>query len=57
MADGAVPGGVDSETGEVIYVARAEHEGAIIPGKFVPSHGVTYIAWGGAEHAKPEYEV
>lgn len=57
IADGAVPGGVDSESGETLYVARAEHEGAIIPGKFVPSHGVTYISWGGAEHGKPEYEV
>jgi hypothetical protein len=52
-----VPGGADTETGETLYVARAEHEGAIIPGKFVPSHGVTYISWGGAEHGKSEYEV
>lgn len=50
----AVAGGTDGET---IYVARARHEGALIPGKLVPSHGVVYIAWGGGEHAHAEYEV
>lgn len=49
--------GTDAETGDDLLVARAEHEGALIPGKFVPSHGVTYVAWGGEEHAKGEYEV
>lgn len=43
--------------GEILYVARARHEGALIPGKLVPSHGVTYIPWGGGEHAHSEYEV
>ena len=61
-ANGEVPqnvvtGGTDTETGDVLLVARAEHEGAVIPGKFVPTHGVTYVSWGGAEHAKDEYEV
>lgn len=50
----AVAGGQDGET---LYVARARHEGALIPGKLVPSHGVTYIAWGGGEHGKAEYDV
>jgi len=50
----AVAGGQD---GEILYVARARHEGALIPGKLVPSHGVTYIAWGGGEHPHQEYEV
>ena len=27
------------------------------PGKFVPHHGVAYVAWGGKEHAKTQYEV
>lgn len=57
IADGAVEGGVDIETGEMLYIARAEHEGALIPGKCVPSHGVTYVPWGGGEHGKAEYEV
>lgn len=50
----AVQGGQD---GEPQFVARARHEGALIPGKLVPSHGVTYVAWGGGEHGKGEYEV
>ncbi|KAK7790442.1 hypothetical protein R5R35_009487 [Gryllus longicercus] len=50
----AVPGGFD---GEQLYVGRAQHEGALIPGKVVPSHGVCYVAWGGAEHGKEEYQV
>lgn len=50
----AVQGGVD---GEPLYIGRAHHEGALIPGKIVPSHGVCYVAWGGAENPKDEYEV
>lgn len=50
----AVAGGQD---GEPQFVARARHEGALIPGKLVPSHGVTYVAWGGGEHGHAEYEV
>lgn len=50
----AIEGGVDGET---LFIGRAEHEGALIPGKVVPSHGVCYVAWGGAEVPKSEYEV
>lgn len=50
----AVPGGIDSEQ---LFVGRARHEGALLPGKIVPSHGVCYVPWGGGEHGKPEYEV
>ncbi|XP_061512839.1 uncharacterized protein LOC1278977 isoform X1 [Anopheles gambiae] len=50
----AVVGGSD---GEDMYIGRAQHEGGIIPGKVVASHGVCYIAWGGAENPKAEYEV
>ena len=53
---GAVVGGQDCN-GEPIYVARAQHEGAMIPGKLVASHGVTFVAWGGQEHGKPQYQV
>ncbi|KAL0279187.1 UNVERIFIED_CONTAM: hypothetical protein PYX00_000797 [Menopon gallinae] len=57
VLDNAVQGGVDLGSGEVLYIARAEHEGALLPGKCVPSHGVTYVPWGGGEHGKPEYEI
>lgn len=50
----AVKGGYDNED---LYVGRARHEGDLIPGKIVPSHGVCYISWGGQEHGKNEYEV
>uniref|UniRef100_A0A182MW60 Farnesoic acid O-methyl transferase domain-containing protein n=1 Tax=Anopheles culicifacies TaxID=139723 RepID=A0A182MW60_9DIPT len=50
----AVVGGSD---GEDMYIGRAQHEGGIIPGKVVASHGVCYIAWGGVENPKAEYEV
>lgn len=50
----AVVGGSD---GEDMYIARAQHEGAIIPGKLLASHGAAYVAWGGAENPKTEYEV
>lgn len=53
---GAVIGGQDC-SGEPLYVARAQHRGALIPGKLVSSHGCAYIAWGGEEHGKPEYQV
>lgn len=39
------------------YVARAHHAGALIPGKLLPGHGVTYIGWRGSEFNKTEYEV
>lgn len=50
----AVVGGAD---GEDMFIARSQHEGAIIPGKLVASHGCCYIAWGGVENPKTEYEV
>ncbi|XP_034248555.1 uncharacterized protein LOC117649696 [Thrips palmi] len=52
----AVPGGMDV-SGESLFVGRARHEGALLPGKVVPSHGCCYVPWGGAEHAKQEYQV
>ncbi|XP_030755376.1 uncharacterized protein LOC115881830 [Sitophilus oryzae] len=57
---GAVPpsgfaGGEDN--GESVYVVRANYNGALIPGKLVPSHGQAYVPWGGAENPVQEYEV
>ncbi len=58
--DGVVPlravvGGTDS-SGEKIYVGRAKHDGALLPGKIVPSHGVCYVSHCGAEHAVAKYQ-
>ncbi|XP_015586318.1 uncharacterized protein LOC107263519 isoform X1 [Cephus cinctus] len=51
---GAIVGGQDDEP---LYVGRAYHEGALIPGKVKPGHAVCYIPWGGAEHGKSDYQV
>ncbi|XP_045528031.1 uncharacterized protein LOC123716365 isoform X2 [Pieris brassicae] len=56
LPPGAVVGGQDCN-GEPIYVVRAQHEGALIPGKLVASHGCAYVPWGGVENGKSEYQV
>ncbi|XP_032529320.2 uncharacterized protein LOC116779225 [Danaus plexippus] len=43
--------------GEPIFIARARHERALIPGKLIHSHGCAYVSWGGLEFKKYEYEV
>lgn len=55
VPSGGMQGGDDN--GEPMFVARASFEGALIPGKLVPSHGVCYVPWGGAEHGVTNYEV
>lgn len=55
LPEGAVVGGSDLDCD--LYIARANHEGELLPGKYVPSHGVCYISWDGAEHAKDEFEI
>lgn len=40
-----------------IYVGRAFHEGDMIPAKVIPDKNVAYVAWGGQEHPKSNYEV
>lgn len=58
-SSGAVPPNAleGGEDGEPLFVGRAEHEGALIPGKIKSSHGVCYIPWGGLEHSKANYQV
>lgn len=51
---GAVEGGQD---GEPLFVGRAHHEGALLPGKLKASHSVCYVSWGGEEHGKSDYQV
>lgn len=52
----AVQGGFDSD-GTTIYVGRAFHEGDWIPAKVIPEKNIAYVAYGGQEHPKYEYEV
>lgn len=52
----AVKVGVDKD-GSPIYAGRAFHEGDLLPAKVSPSHGGAFVAWGGGEHSKFEYEV
>lgn len=52
----AFVGGNDS-SGEPLYVIRGNFQGALIPGKLVPSHRNGYVPWGGQEHAVNQYEV
>ena len=47
----------ESSSGGPLYVGRSEHEGGLFPGKVNPSHSCCYIAWGGEEHSKEEYDV
>ncbi|KAK7871550.1 hypothetical protein R5R35_010350 [Gryllus longicercus] len=48
--------GLDAD-GSNIYVGRATHERDLLPGKVVPNKGGLFVAWGGAEHSKHDYEV
>lgn len=43
--------------GANLVVGRARHQGDLIPAKVKPEHGVAYVAYGGAEHMKHDYEV
>ena len=52
----AIKAGVDKDGGD-IYIGRATHNGEIQPAKVVPNHGCAFVAWGGEEHRKDEYEV
>merc|ERR1712029_1178396 len=52
----AITGGYDV-SGENLYIGRTNHQGDIIPGKVVQSHGVCYVPYGGEEHGKTTYQV
>lgn len=47
IASGGVHAGIDS--GNELYVARAYHEGAIVPGKLHVTHSSVYIPYNMAE--------
>jgi len=56
VPSGAFQGGQD-ESGEMLYIGRAHHEGTLTIGKVHRSHGVCYVPYGGDEHAHNDYEV
>lgn len=43
--------------GSEIYAGRAYHLGDMIPAKVIPSKQVAYIAYGGEEIVKDQFEV
>ncbi|XP_047022470.1 uncharacterized protein LOC124631876 [Helicoverpa zea] len=59
MVDGKLPqnamiGGFENEP---TYIARAEHNNSLCPGKYVPSIGKAFVAWGGREFDKQNFEI
>lgn len=48
--------GTDADGAE-IFAARAHHEGDILPAKLIPSKNACYIAYGGEELSKDQFEV
>lgn len=52
----AFPGG-RTQTGEQLYIGRAEYNRSQTVGKVHPSHGCLYIAYGGKEVPLKDYEV
>lgn len=54
LPEDSIIGGYENE---VLYIMRAMHETALTPGKFVPSTGKGYVAWGMYAHEKSECEV
>jgi len=56
LPEGAILAGNDSD-GSPIYVGRAYHDGDQLPAKVLPSKQVAYVAFGGQEHPKHQYEV
>lgn len=51
-----VRAGVDSD-GHIIYAGRAFHEGDMIPAKVIPDKNSAFVAYGGEEHPKEDFEV
>ena len=47
----------ESSDGGPLYVGRAHHEGGLYPGKVNPDHNCCYIAYGGEELSREEYDV
>ncbi|XP_026841400.1 uncharacterized protein LOC6590718 isoform X1 [Drosophila persimilis] len=56
IVPGTVQGGHDTD-GDQIFVGRAYHEGDLLPAKVVPNKGCAYVAYGGSEHVKHDFEL
>uniref|UniRef100_A0A1B0CT69 Uncharacterized protein n=1 Tax=Lutzomyia longipalpis TaxID=7200 RepID=A0A1B0CT69_LUTLO len=54
--ESAVRAGRDAD-GSTIYVGRAFHEGDMLPAKVIPDKNIAYVAYGGEEHAKEDFEI
>ena len=62
-SDGQIPPGAedfvfgDGSGKSMLYMVRAEHDGGMYPGIFLPEEGVVDIPVGGEVISKSEYEV
>jgi len=56
IVPGTIHAGTDAD-GDAIYVGRAYHEGDLLPAKVIPNKGCAYVAYGGAEHLKHDFEL
>ncbi|XP_034108485.2 uncharacterized protein LOC127564999, partial [Drosophila albomicans] len=52
----AIVAGYDSNR-DPIYVARASHNGEMLPAKFIPNKKQAYVSWGGEEINKHDFEI
>jgi len=43
--------------GKSVFIVRAKHEGATIPGKLVSGSSKAIVGYGGIEHSKSDYQV
>lgn len=56
IVPGTIHAGTDSD-GDAIYVGRAYHNGDLLPAKVIPSKGCAYVAYGGQEIVKHDFEL
>ena len=56
IVPGTVHAGTDVD-GDAIYVGRAYHDGDLLPAKVIPAKGQAYVAHGGQEHVKEDFEL
>ena len=52
----AIKGGY-TMNGELLYIGRALHEGALLCGKIQPSHEAIYVSYRNKEHKYSSYEI
>ncbi|XP_046747824.1 natterin-3-like [Diprion similis] len=53
---GMICAGRDAD-GASLVVGRAIHNGDVLPAKAKPEHAVAYVAYGGQEHEKRQFEI